>query len=60
MASLEWQFLYINKAGQRLIGTDPHKIAEMKGRDLWDEHTLPTVLEKALPAQVKGETFRFN
>jgi PAS domain S-box-containing protein len=60
VASLQWQFLYMNKAGLSLIGADPDKITEMEVRDLWEERTLPTVLEKALPAQVKGETFRFE
>jgi PAS domain S-box-containing protein len=60
MASLNWQLLYINKAGQVLIGIEPERIATMEVRDLWDESTLPIVLEQAIPAQIKGESFRFQ
>ncbi len=60
MASLTWQLLYINKAGQDLIGVDPEKVTDMEVRDLWDESTLPEVLGEALPVQVKGGSFRFQ
>ena len=60
MASLQWQLLYINRAGQALIGVETDKVVDMEVRDLWEERTLPTVLEKALLAQVKGESFRFE
>jgi PAS domain S-box-containing protein len=60
VASLTWQILYINKAGQQLIGVEPARIAEMEVRDLWDEDTLPTILQEAVPAQLKGDSFRFQ
>ena len=60
MASLTWQLLYINKAGQELMGIRPEQVSEMEVRDLWHEDTLPLVLERSLPAQVRGESFRFQ
>ncbi|MCC6889455.1 MAG: PAS domain S-box protein [Hyphomicrobiales bacterium] len=59
-ASLNWQLLSINKAGQALIGVRSEDVAEMELRDLWHEDTLPTVLQEALPAQTRGESFRFE
>jgi PAS domain S-box-containing protein len=60
MASLGWELLYINKAGQDLIGLDPRQVTELEVRDLWDEETLPAVLQEALPIQVKGGSHRFQ
>src|SRR5208282_1059622 len=60
MASLSWELLYINKAGQDLIGIDPGKVQEIEVRDLWDEAALPAVLKDALPVQVKGGSLRFQ
>ena len=60
MASMTWQFLYINKAGQALLGIGPEAVPQLEVRDLWDEATLPTVREEALPAQSKGESYRFQ
>jgi PAS domain S-box-containing protein len=60
MASLTWELLYINKAGQDLIGLGPDLIMSTEVRDLWHEDTLPIVLENALPAQIAGGSFRFQ
>jgi PAS domain S-box-containing protein len=60
IASLSWQLLYINKAGQQLIGVRPEEVAAMEVGDLWADSTLPMVLEKAIPAQSKGGSFRFQ
>jgi PAS domain S-box-containing protein len=60
VASLTWQLLFINEAGQRLIGVTPEVVATLEVRDLWHKDTLPIVLEQALPALVKEGSFRFQ
>lgn len=60
MTSLAWEVLYINKAGQDLIGITPERVTETEVRDLWHETTLPIVLREALPAQIRGGSFRFQ
>ena len=37
VGSLSWQLLYVNRAGQELIGIQPEQVTEMEVRDLWDE-----------------------
>ena len=60
MASLSWELLYINKAGRQLLGIGPEQVKGMEVRDLWEEDTLPAVLKKAGPVQLKGGSFRFH
>jgi PAS domain S-box-containing protein len=60
MASLTWEVLYINKAGQDLIGITPERVTDIEVRDLWCETTLTVVLSEALPAQIRGGSFRFQ
>jgi PAS domain S-box-containing protein len=55
VASLTWQILYINKAGLQLIGVEAARVADIEVRDLWDEDTLPKILQEAVPAQLKGD-----
>ncbi len=60
MASLSWELLYINKAGCELVGITPEQVKGMEVRDFWDEASLQAVFKEALPAQVKGRSFRFR
>ncbi len=60
MASLNWELLYINKAGRELIGIRPEQVLGMEVRDLWEEATLPSVLKQAGPIQLRGGSFRFQ
>ncbi len=60
MASLSWELLYINKAGRELIGIGQEQVKGMEVRDLWEESTLPSVLKRAGPVQLKGGSFRFQ
>lgn len=59
-ATPAWQILYINKAGRKLIGLAPDEVADREVRDLWHEDTLPVVLGEALPAQQRGDSYRFQ
>jgi PAS domain S-box-containing protein len=59
-ASLTWEVLYINRAGQALIGVTPDRVTGLEVRDLWDDSTLPVVIGEALPAQQRGESMRFQ
>jgi PAS domain S-box-containing protein len=60
MASPNWELLYVNKAGRELIGISPEQVKGMEVRDLWEEATLPAVLKRAGPVQLRGGSFRFQ
>jgi PAS domain S-box-containing protein len=60
MASLNWQLTYINKAAQALLGIASEAAGAMEVRDLWTEGTWSTVLNEALPAQMQGDSLRFQ
>lgn len=59
MANPDWQVFYINRAGRELIGLPADDPISLEVRDLWDEATLPIILGEALPALLRGESFRF-
>ena len=60
VASLAWEFLFINEAGRQLIGLAPEQVAALEVRDLWHKDTLPIVLDQALPALSQEGSFRFQ